>query len=45
MNKEEAREFLLDIDTSIGTTGIEQYSDKDGDKAIEAINILYYGDE
>jgi hypothetical protein len=45
MNKEEAREFLLRIVTALGTVGIEYYSTEDGDKAIKAINILYYGEE
>ena len=42
MNRKEAREFLLEIANSLGTMGIEKYSDKDGNKAIEAINVLYY---
>lgn len=45
MNKEEARKFLLSIANALGTIKIEQYTCEDGEKMIEAINLLQEGDE
>ena len=40
MTKEEAKEFLVNISYNMGTTGIEDYTCKDGDKMREAIAVL-----
>lgn len=45
MSKDEARDFLLEIANNLGTIGVEFYSCKDGQKAIKAINVLYYGED
>ena len=42
MNREEARDYLLQVASMIGSVSAETLSDKDRDKAIEAINTLYY---
>lgn len=42
MNRKEARDYLLEVVSKIGSVSDETLSDKDRDKAIEAINILYY---
>lgn len=44
MNREEAKEYLSKIAHSLGGIGVEYYTEKDGDKMIEAINVLYYGE-
>ena len=41
MNKEEAREYLMNLSWTIGTTGMEYLTGKDADKMREAIDILY----
>lgn len=41
MSRDEAREYLHGISWDIGTVGIEHYSDKDGYKMREAIEVLY----
>lgn len=42
MSREEAVNYLLGIASMIGSVSAETLSDKDRDKAIEAINILYF---
>lgn len=42
MSREEAVNYLLGIVSMIGSVSAEMLSDKDRDKAIEAINTLYF---
>lgn len=44
MNKEEARGYLMDITTKIGTIDAELLSDNDAFKMRDAINALYFDD-
>lgn len=42
MTKDEARKILLSVANDLGTTSIECYSEKDGNKMRDAIDVLYY---
>lgn len=42
MNREEAWRYLLEVASKIGSISAETLCDKDRDKVIEAINILYW---
>ena len=42
MNREEAWRYLLEVASKIGSISAETLCDKDRDKVIEAINIVYW---
>lgn len=44
MTKKEAYDIMMKYTWTIGSVGVEEWSDKDGNKMRECLNVLMYGE-